>query len=697
MNAERARVQRRLRMRLGAWLPLCGLVLALATVFVFGHDRGHFYRSFIHDWNSAKTLVHATHLAWPGSRFEQTRRRQDGRLHHDVYNRFPIGGYLLVKLAILPAAGDLATAIRAGRLAMLALFCAAAALAYAALARLVGNRPVALAATLLSFSSYYMLYYSDNISTEQSPDLFGMMLVFHGMAVFEQKGRFAQLLAKACVALLLGWHVYALLAPFVALGLARELRRAWRNRSAAASAGHTLLATALRSRFTVVGAVALTTAIGVWAHNLAVEVAAFEERALTDLPSFRSLLRRTGQHGSYNEVLTTALSWPNFLTEQFHRLGGMFLPYALPGPYDEFGELPWAASKRGSLAWLGGVATVLTLGGLALARPHRLLAALAASAFCWAVPMRFQTAEPTHDYEAMFLLGMPLAAFAMLFAGAARRGGRWGGGTLAALAVALFALSCWRMGTAGPAADSAAERRLMAEFQTIRALARGKDVLVAAKNDAVYRFVQTAPPRVRVAYSTPMVDDSGRLMFAFFMNGVAMRYANSLTGPHAEAAVPADFVLAFERLDVPSLSTPNHRYVFLYDSLDALAAIAETRRTAFRTIAAGEPAEASTWNVHAGRWRARPELAYLRAPCAPDDTAGRFFLHVLPTSPRPAAQPRTAEGYVKQRVFFSDHGERFDDKCLMRVPLPDYPVARVRTGQTGADAWRVDFDPRGHR
>ena len=49
-------------------------------------------------------------------------------------------------------------------------------------------------------------------------DLFGVMLTFHGMVVFVQEGRFRQLLVKTCVALLIGWHVYAFLLPFIALG-----------------------------------------------------------------------------------------------------------------------------------------------------------------------------------------------------------------------------------------------------------------------------------------------------------------------------------------------------------------------------------------------------------------------------------------------------------------------------------------------
>lgn len=37
----------------------------------------------------------------------------DGDLTSDVYNRFPVGGYVLIKLATLPFSDDLAASLRA--------------------------------------------------------------------------------------------------------------------------------------------------------------------------------------------------------------------------------------------------------------------------------------------------------------------------------------------------------------------------------------------------------------------------------------------------------------------------------------------------------------------------------------------------------------------------------------------------------
>ena len=225
------------RRRLGwqgrrAGLPLALLLLALGTLFLFGGDREYFYRDGLHDWNSSQTLAFAENLSFRHHLliFHHQYRDAAGNIHYpSLYNRFPLGGYALVKLAMLPFGEESFQAkIYAARMLMLLLFSATTVLAYLSLARIAGSRWDALTATLLAFSSFYLLYYADKISNEVTIDLFAVMLVFHGMVIFIQDGRFRQLLVKSCIALLLGWHVYAFLLPFIVFGVAAELLKARR-------------------------------------------------------------------------------------------------------------------------------------------------------------------------------------------------------------------------------------------------------------------------------------------------------------------------------------------------------------------------------------------------------------------------------------------------------------------------------------
>ena len=208
-------------------LPLLLLLLALATVFLFGNDREQFYRPGLHNMASAEHLAVAVNLS-PEHNFLMFHHQtldEDGTPSYAPYNRFPIGGYALIKLATLPFKNDLSAQIHAARMVLLLFFAGSAVLAYLSLCRLTADRRIALTASLLAFSSYYLLYYNDTLDPENSLSLFGVLLTFHGMVLFVWEGRLRQLLIKACAALLLGWHVYALLLPFIVLGMASELHR----------------------------------------------------------------------------------------------------------------------------------------------------------------------------------------------------------------------------------------------------------------------------------------------------------------------------------------------------------------------------------------------------------------------------------------------------------------------------------------
>ena len=264
------------RMRPGSrsdrW-ALALLLLAMATVFASGADRGRIYHERPDRGHITRNHMTVARNLSPEHGFLGFYHRflnDDGEVTYAVYNRFPLGGHLLIKAAIAPFPDDLAARIRAARTLMLAFFAAAAVAAFVSLRRLTSSAGVALGATLLAFSSFHALFYSDMVATEGSIDLFAVLLAFHGMVVYAQEGRFGQLLAKTCGALLLGWHVYGLLVPFIAFGLAAKW---WRGR------GRPGAARLVRSRHLALGVVALSLGLSVLAFNFA-----REHDALTEPP-----------------------------------------------------------------------------------------------------------------------------------------------------------------------------------------------------------------------------------------------------------------------------------------------------------------------------------------------------------------------------------------------------------------------------
>ena len=675
-----------------AWLPLGALLVALSTVFLFVHERGYFYSDYgccasgLHNGNTAKNLALAANLSPEhGFLFRHKRYRADGTVRYELYNRFPIGTFVLTKLATAPFQGDLFAQIVAARTLMLAFFCAAAVLAYLALAAMVG-RYVALIATLLGFSSYHLLDYNDIVSNEMSVGLFGMMLVLHGMVRFRERGRFWQLVVKVCVALLLDWHVYGLLLPFLALGIAREAWTGWGNVAGAGTPLACLRAATgqvLRSRSALLGALALLFGIGVLGYNLTQEYAVLEGRLpVANLPSSKSMAKRIWAPPPDIPQLV----WPTFVEWQLHRVGTMVLPFGLATGLD-FDEGQWRPSGVPSLFWLGLVCTVGCLAGLAvLARRHRAtLAALALSGFCWALLLRGNTFDDGHQHEAVFYVGVPLVLFAAVFSLAHRRWAGWAGPVSAAAAVLIFAGSSVAMGLMHRNVDKTqAGRALMAEFDTVTAAIQGKTVLLATHRYTLGRFLPHA--------KTFNVLTAG----AFVQSPRTARL--EATPPAAPAL---DFVLAFERFELPSLLTPSHRSVFLYeadsDAGGVLQAMLAARRADWRRLSTARlvarsafdirfvpgPGEGARPGGEGGRVEAEGggELAFLRTPCVEGDTAGRFHFRAWPVRAAELAPWRARLGFVGRISEFPVYGEIFDDKCLLRLPLPPWRVARVRAGQ----------------
>ena len=74
-------------------------------------------------------------------------------------------------------------------------------------------------------------------------------------------------------------------------------------------------------------------------------------------------------------------------------------------------------------------------------------------------------------------------------------------------------------------------------------------------------------------------------------------------------------------------------------------------------------------------------LIYLRETCAATDTAANFFLHIRPQNVADLPPERQPAGFANRDFAFARYGGLFDGKCLAAIPLPDYPVAALRTGQ----------------
>ena len=103
----------------------------------------------------------------------------------------------------------------------------------------------------------------------------------------------------------------------------------------------------------------------------------------------------------------------------------------------------------------------------------------------------------------------------------------------------------------------------------------------------------------------------------------------------------------------------------------------ESLRAAYAALAAIQPAIQADFALYVQDSR----LIYLRETCAAADTAAGFFLHIIPQDVANLPAERQAAGFANLDFAFARWGGHFDGKCLAAVPLPEYPIKAIRTGQ----------------
>lgn len=623
----------------------------------FSHRRGELHRPREQDELTVNALALASNLS-AEHRFLGFFYRfvdGDGEVRYAPHNRFPPGMLFLLRAAIAPFPDDPTAQIHAARVLMFAFFAGIALLSYLSLRRLTGRRWIAFSATLLALSSYYF-HLIDLVGTDVAPDLFVVLVVFHGMVLFVQEGRFRQLLVKTAAAPLFGWHVFALLAPFLVFGWAPAWKRAGRppgaeNESAAGAGGASggewrrRAFAVLRSRHTRLGAAAFVVGLGVLGWNFGTEYAAFEgEVAFRDLSSVSSLARRTGQNAAVRERYAETVDWQPYLLGQLHRVGRMAAPFAIPA---DFGPRP---DREGRIVetralLLAPVVLGAAFVGLSILRYRALFATLALFGFCWALPMRYTVAF--HDFETLYYLGLTLVFYTVLLTALSRLLGTRFVGAAPAFALLVFAVSHYRIADYGYDPEEAAYwRRVEADFSVIRPLTEGAAVFYPE-----WRWRHNDHPL------------GGFQIVPLYLSGRVLVIRD-------DQRTKGDFALRLRRRPGPALLTPDNREVFLYyrEAIEG---------DLFRGLEEAVPRIRARFEVHLrNRW-----LLYVREPCAPADREGRFFARFVPGD-SPASSPEEGDRVPEELVFdFSEQAFSSGERCVAGVRLPRYDLARIETGQ----------------
>lgn len=653
-------------------LPMVLLLSGMSTVFLFDGDRRFLYRdiwtiSRNENWLSSHHLSMAVNFS-PSHHFLGFISRgfdAAGNIDYLAYNRFPPGGYALIKLVTMPFGDDLPNRIYSSRMLMLVFFVGAAVLAYFTLYRLTSNRWVASAVTLIAFSSTQFLRFKDTIDVEISPDLFGFILTFHGMVIFAQEGRLKQLAIKACLALLIGWHVLAVLLAFIFLGLVKDVVRIRKPKTV-----HELFATVCNSRYFMLGVVAFGFACLILAYNMGNEYYAFNVRgasqvALSELPSFRSVLRRTGfAQQSVN------VEWGTFLESQVQRIGILSVPFALPGPTvsitDQIlsnSDVSWIREITRTWELYIGIAVIgLCSIGMVLVR-HRLLAATAVlSGFCWAIPMRNQTM--THPWEVIYYIGIPLFAYTLILFLLSKWLSEHLVPSISILGLWIFILSGYQISRNNFPIDNYIDyqKTVVDDFEVIRRFTDNKNIFVPIAED--YEAGAKVYER--------MVEFTGvRFGLHYYLSGRGIVFNNYDCDRGLDRV---DFMVDTRREEAPGLLTPNNQMVFLYDRYayeERIDEIVEKSRPVIR----------GDFDTYITDDR---QLVYISDRCTDGNNKSLFLnfpisLTVYPINVGDIPDPDL--GYEFNDFSYIDHFVMDTRRHVVIIDLPDYEVASIRTGQ----------------
>ena len=71
---------------------------------------------------------------------------------------------------------------------------------------------------------------------------------------------------------------------------------------------------------------------------------------------------------------------------------------------------------------------------------------------------------------------------------------------------------------------------------------------------------------------------------------------------------------------------------------------------------------------------------YVKDPCASEDTLLPFDLHIFPQQAN-SLDDRSERDFNVHDFRWGRYGIRYEARCVVVVDLPEYDIARIRTGQ----------------
>jgi tetratricopeptide (TPR) repeat protein len=346
----------------------------------FGFNKGHHGFVSSHGASISKNISAKNNFLL----FESVFINNHEEVSHQVYSRFPIVSFLIIKIFMNIFSPNLSMEIIIARQVMNLFFIGSIIIAYLSIYELLRSHLSSISIVLFSFSSFYLHYYNDMIWNE-TPTLFGFILGFHGIVLYHLYGRKCQLYLKVIAGLSLGWQIYSMLFAYILCSLIRDFVK------------QKSITRLIQSDQIKLGLLSLLFGLFFLGFNFVNEMVVTGKN-FSEIGSFKSAKSRIGKDNEFQEKYGEYLAWGSFSKGQLHRIGAMSIPYVL--------------KKNGNFKLYGGIVLIITFLGCIFSKKKILLLTLLLSGLFWAFPMRSFTF--THDYQSLYYIGIPIVLFFLI-------------------------------------------------------------------------------------------------------------------------------------------------------------------------------------------------------------------------------------------------------------------------------------------
>lgn len=382
-------------------LIFCLLILSITAIMtlvlqnqIVGFEKGYDYLAPKHHGSvSSKTLAIISTATLENHFVGYAVRYKDDQNNvvYDYFDRYPVF-FSAVFNRILALRPKLSSKIYVAKQVMNVIFIATLVIAFLITDKLIKNKPLSLAAVLITFSNPYLLFYKDMVHFDQ-PALFGFLLLTYAIALYKIDGLKYPLYIATLIAIALGrgYASYAVILLWLAIEAflmlkTKDLRFGQKVKNILRHPSFQIL---------VIG---VLWGASLLSYNIVIE-AQKKNIPILETSIVDSAGRRLSLNQTFNQANEQSLNWNVYLTSEVSNI----IKWASP--------IKWA--NPGFFVSLVILVIMFVLIGIVLRRQtiekRIVFILLAFSGFAWMIPMRNLVAF--HDYTNMYFIGVPLACF----------------------------------------------------------------------------------------------------------------------------------------------------------------------------------------------------------------------------------------------------------------------------------------------